>query len=228
MDPEMILSELFDKQFQYSIMAFEELQSGKDPGLLFKHKNWVFREMMDGHELILNHNALFRRLKYDNPGLDRLNPLYQGLKKIQQVFNGEWGVTFSMDDGGPIKQEWKERLALYRTVFLEAAMDQWIETFPALQQNENTVVREKLKLGDKKQMAFAYYIGKMVKEGIIVPPYNRDAQGKRVVNYSELARRLSMLFELPADLKNVMTHLNPDKNTLSRIQKEQIDQEFKK
>lgn len=52
MNPEQGLSELFNRHFQYSIMAFEELQAGIDPGLLFKHKNWVFREMMDGHELI--------------------------------------------------------------------------------------------------------------------------------------------------------------------------------
>ena len=228
MDPEKGLSELFDRQFQYSIKAFEELQGGKDPGLLFKHKNWVFHEMMDGHELIKAHDIMFRRLKYNNPALEILSGLFQELKKIQQVFNGEWAMTFSMEDGDPVKLEWKERLALYRTVFVEAAMDQWIEAFPALQQNENSVVREKLKLGDKKQMTFAYHIGKMVKEGIIVPPYNRDPQGKKVVNYSELARRLSMLFELPTELKNVMTHLNPDKNTLSGIQKEQIDQEFQK
>lgn len=226
MDPEKGLHELFTKQFQYSIMAFDELQQGNDPGLLFKHKNWVFREMIDGNNSITYHNSLFRHLKYSNPGLEQLSTLFKELKKIQQVFNGEWANAFSLDDGDPVKLEWKDRLSLYRTVFVEAAMDQWIEAFPALQHLENTVVREKLKLGDKKQMAFAYYMGKMVKEGIIVPPYNRDSQGRKVVNYSELARRFSMLFELPDDLKNVITHLNPDKNTLSGVQKEQIDQEF--
>ncbi|MBS3914720.1 MAG: hypothetical protein KG003_09480 [Bacteroidetes bacterium] len=226
MDLEQGLKEHFGRHFQYSMMAFEELQQGNDPGLLFKHKNWVFREMMDGHELIKSHNLLFHRFKYNDPGLDAVRYLFKELRKIQQVFNGEWAGTFSMEDSNPIKREWKDRLSLYRTVFVEAAIDLWIEAFPGLQITENAVVREKLKLGEKKQMAFAYYIGKMVKEGIIVPPYNRDAQGKKVVNYSELARRLSMLFELPADLKNVITHLNPDKNTLSGVQKEQIDQEF--
>lgn len=228
MNHEQQITELFNNHLDYTILAFEELQSGKNPDLLLKHKNLDFREMMDAEILIKYHNGLFRRLKYDNPGLEKLISLYQGLKKIQQVFNVEWAATFSMEDGDPIKQEWKERLALYRTVFVESAMDQWIEAFPALQDNENSVVREKLKLGDKKQMEFAYYIGIMVKKGIIVPPYNRDPQGKKVVNYSELARRLSMLFELPANLKNVITHLNPDKNKLSGTQKEQIDQEFQK
>ena len=121
----------------------------------------------------------------------------------------------------------KSHVCIAFTIFLPFFAP-WIwrqDNDPGLLLAENTFVREKLKLGDKKQMAFAYYINKMVKAGIIVPPYNRDAQGKKVVNYSELARRLLMLFELPADLKNFSAHLNLEKtpcleckrNKLTRI-----------
>ncbi|MBL7812915.1 MAG: hypothetical protein JNL57_11875 [Bacteroidetes bacterium] len=216
------------RQVDFCIQAFKELQSNKDPGLLYSARNWNFREIIDAARLADYHAEQFDLIhKYDKPDETEVLLTFRELKRIRDVFNGEWPKTFAHGDMDSIKTEWKEILATYRTVFVEPALDQWIQAFPALQKSENAVTSDKLKLGAKQQMNFAYQIGRMVEEGVILPPFEYDSRGNRVVNYTELARRISRLFEISGDLKNFAAHLNPRKNQLAQSKKEQIDQHYK-
>lgn len=220
------LKSFYINQFDYSYMAFKELENGNDPGLLFKNKNRDFREMIDAKMAFSYHNSAFERVTFEEVDNQTIEEIFKKLVKIQNLFSRKWGDVFSMEETNPIKIEWKELLSEYNTIFVSQAYDQWIQYYDFLKIRENTVVVKKLKLGDKELMAFSYLIGKMIDSGIILAPYDFDSNGAKVVNYAELARSISMLFEINGTVKNLATHLNTTKNQLAKHRKDKIDKAF--
>lgn len=221
------LKNLYNQHLNYVLETFKELEVGNDPGLLYKFKNRDFKEMIDYQVALKSHNNLFERISFDKPDVELLSDLFNELKKIQEVFKKKWDLTFSMEDEGQTKIEWKELLSEYRMNFLETVIDQYLNNYPEIQSKENAVTSKKIKLGPKRQQEFAYHILVMIESGVIEPPFKRDSKGNKIVHYSELTRQLSKLFEISSSERNFAYFLNPDKNTLSKETKDKIDKIFK-